>query len=149
MEHPSPARLYATVGGALLFLAGILGFFYGASFGGPGSVEHALGALRVNGWLNALHVVLGAMGLLLAGVAARAYSLAAGLLLTALAVWGWALGGGGAILGFLPAAGGDEALHLALGLLGLAAAKGTPRAAPGRFGRPPSKPRAEAAGEGA
>jgi uncharacterized protein DUF4383 len=130
MEPPSPARLYAAAVGAFLVLVGILGFFYTASFGSPGSVEHELGALRVNGWLNVLHIATGALGLLLAGAAARRYSLAMGALYTVLAIWGWALGPGDAILGFLPASGGDEALHLVLGLLGLGAAAGTPRAEP-------------------
>ncbi|HVD86452.1 MAG TPA: DUF4383 domain-containing protein [Solirubrobacterales bacterium] len=155
MEAPSPARLYATVAGALLVVLGILGFFYTASFGSPGTVEHALGALRVNGWLNVLHIATGALGLLLAGVAARQYSLAVGLLYTVLAIWGWSIGAGEAILGFLPAAGGDEALHLALGLLGLAAAAGTPRrrprGLPATKGVPKeprsSKPRAKVAGK--
>ena len=132
MEAPSPARLYAAAVGALLVVLGILGFFYSASFGGSGSVEEALGVLQVNAWLNVLYLALGALGLLLAGVASRSYALTTGALFTALAVWGWAIGGGELVLGFLPAGGGNETLHLALGLLGLAAAAGTPKPA-----RPP------------
>jgi Domain of unknown function (DUF4383) len=139
MEAASPARLYATAAGALLLVVGILGFFYSASFGSPGAVEGALGVLRVNGWLNALHIATGALGLLAAGYASRPYALAIGALYTVLGVWGLALGSGEAVLGFLPAAGGDEALHLALGVLGLAAAAGTPR--------PSLKPRAQPAGD--
>jgi hypothetical protein len=126
-EAPSPARLYAAIAGALLFLLGIVGFFYGASFGAPGEVADALGGLRVNAWLNLLYAALGALGLLLAGSASRAYALGAGSLLTVLAVWGLALDPGSAILGFLPAAGANETLALVLGLLGLLAAVGTPR----------------------
>ena len=126
-EAPSPARLYAALAGALLFVLGIVGFFYGASFGSPGEVAHALAGLRVNAWLNLLYAALGALGLLLAGTSSRAYALGAGALLTALGVWGLALDPGGAILGFLPAAGANEALALVLGLLGLLAAAGTPR----------------------
>jgi len=137
MEAPSPARLYATVIGALLVAVGILGFFYSASFGAPGSVEPALGVLRVNAWLNLLHVATGALGLLLAGSASRPYALALGFLYTALGIWGLAIGGGDAILGFLPASGGDDALHLALGLLGLAAAAGTQKALPREADGPP------------
>jgi hypothetical protein len=66
-------------------------------------------------------------GLLTAGSFSRSYALGAGLLLTALGVWGLALAPGDAILGFLPAAGGDEALNLTLGILGLLAGAGTPR----------------------
>ena len=128
MEAASPARLYATALGALLLVLGIVGFFYGASFGSPGSVEAALGVLRVNAWLNLLHVATGALGLLLAGVASRRYALVVGALYTALAIWGFAIGAGDAILGFLPAGGADNALHLVIGVLGLAAAAGTPKA---------------------
>jgi Domain of unknown function (DUF4383) len=126
-EAPSPARLYAAAVGALLFVLGIVGFFYGASFGAPGDVAHALAGLRVNAWLNLLYAALGALGLLLAGSASRAYAVGAGTLLTALGVWGLAIAPGAAMLGFLPAAGTNEALALVLGLLGLLAAAGTPR----------------------
>jgi hypothetical protein len=127
-EAPSPARLYAAAAGALLFALGIVGFFYGASFGAPGEVAHALAGLRVNAWLNLLYAALGALGLLLAGGGgSRAYALGTGALLTALGVWGLALDPGAAILGFLPAAGTNEALALVLGLLGLLAAAGTRR----------------------
>ncbi len=131
-EGPSPARLYAALAGALLFALGIVGFFYGASFGAPGEVAHALAGLRVNAWLDLLWAALGALGLLLAGSASRAYALGAGALLTLLGLWGLALDPGAAILGFLPAAGSNEALALALGLLGLLAAAGTPRRRPKR-----------------
>jgi hypothetical protein len=130
MEPASPARLYASAVGALLVILGVLGFFYGSSFGSPGTLDHTLGAFRTNGWENLLWIVVGALGLLLAGVASRAYALVAGLLFTVLGVWGLALDPGSAILGFLPAAGANEALHLVLGILGLLAAAGTPRRAP-------------------
>jgi hypothetical protein len=143
MEPASPARLYATAVGALLVILGIVGFFYGSSFGSPGTLDHTLGALRTNGWLNLLYATLGALGLLTAGSFSRAYALSVGLLLTILGVWGLALDPGAAILGFLPAAGANEALNLSLGLLGLLAFAGTPRdrpvsaavAAPGRASR--------------
>lgn len=142
MEAASPARLYATVAGAFLVLLGLVGFFYSASFGSPGTVDAALGVLRVNGWLNVLYIAVGSLGLLLAAAAPRAYALSAGALFTALAIWGWSLDSGAAILGFLPAAGGDEALALILGLLGLLAAAGTPSPRRRR-----SKPRANPAGQ--
>jgi hypothetical protein len=112
MEAPSPARLYAAVVGALLVVLGLLGFFYDASFGDLDRYEEALGTLEVNGWLNLLYVFTGALGLLAAGIAARGYALAVGLLYTLLAIIDW----------------GTGALHLAIGLLGLAAVAGTPRA---------------------
>ncbi len=149
MEVASPARLYAAAVGALLFVLGILGFFYSASFGGPGTVEEAVAVLEVNAWLNLLHVATGALGLLAASYAARPFALAFGLLYTALAVWGFAIGGSDAILGFLPASSGDDVLHLAVGLLGLAAAAGTPKSRPAARRSRPLEARADAAGEGA
>jgi hypothetical protein len=137
MEPASPARLYATAVGALLLILGIVGFFYGSSFGSPGTLDHTLGALRTNGWLNLLWAALGALGLLTAGAFSRSYALGVGLLLTVLGVWGLALDPGAAILGFLPAAGANEALNLALGLLGLLAAAGTARAKPVERARQP------------
>jgi hypothetical protein len=143
MEPASPARLYATAVGALLVILGIVGFFYGSDFGSPGALDHTLGALRTNGWLNLFYAALGALGLLTAGSFSRAYALTAGALLTVLGVWGLALDPHAAILGFLPASGANETLNLTLGLLGLLAFTGTPRdrpviaaaAAPGRTSR--------------
>jgi hypothetical protein len=77
MEPPSPARLYATLVGAILFVAGILGFFQDLS------------------WLNYLYLASGTIGLIVAGFAARTYALGAGAIYTGLAIWefsdrGWA-----------------------------------------------------------
>jgi hypothetical protein len=126
MEPPSPARLYASASGALLVVLGILGFFYSASFGSPGEVDQMLGVFAVNGWLNVVHIALGAIGLLVAGFAARSYSLWLGLLLIVGGAWGFVIGSDEAILGFLASNLGDDALHLVLGILGVAAAAGTP-----------------------
>ena len=111
MEAPTPARLYAAVAGAVLLVLGILGFFYDASFGALDRYGEALGALQVNGWLNLLYIASGSVGVLVAGVSSRTYSLATGLLYTLLAIVGWGTGW----------------LHLAIGVLGIAAAAGTPR----------------------
>lgn len=70
---PSAARLFATLAGFGLFVYGIVGFFYDASFGSPGGVSDALGLLSVNGWANCFHLLSGAAGLLLAGFAPRRY----------------------------------------------------------------------------
>lgn len=126
MDGPSPARLYASLVGGTLVVAGIVGFFYSASFGAPGSVEDAFGVFAVNAWLNVLHILTGTIGLLAAGYASRQYALWLGLLYTAIAVWGFMLGAGDAILGFLPVNGGDDFLHLAVGVLGIGAALATP-----------------------
>lgn len=92
MEPPSPARLYATLVGAFLFVFGLAGFFEDLS------------------WLNFLHVACGALGLLLAGSAARFYALGLGAIYVGLAVFAFD---------------SDGWLHLTIGLLGLAAAAGT------------------------
>jgi hypothetical protein len=129
MEAASPARLYAAVAGAFLLLLGIAGFFYSASFGAPGDVEKVLGAFEANAWTNLLYVLVGSLGLLAGGISSRRYALVAGALLTVLAIWGFTIDAGDAILGFLPASGADDTLRLVFGLLGLAAAAATPKRA--------------------
>ena len=111
MEPPSPARLFAAAGGAALLLLGILGFFYSASFGGLDEYADGLGGLQVNGWLSLLYVAAGAIGVLVAGVSSRTYSLVVGGLYLVLAIVGW----------------GSEWLNVVVAVLGLAAAAGTKR----------------------
>jgi hypothetical protein len=128
-DGPSPARLYATLVGGVLVIAGIVGFFYSASFGGPGEVDDVLGLLSVNAWHNVFHIATGAIGLLVASMgAARRYALWLGILYLGVAAWGFVLGDGESILGFLPVNTADDFLHLALGLLGVGAALATPQA---------------------
>jgi hypothetical protein len=127
IDGPSPARLYATLIGGVLVVAGIVGFFYSASFGSPGEVDDVFGVLSVNAWHNVFHVATGALGLLVAGYAARQYSLCLGVLYLALAGWGFVIGSGAqVVLGFIPVNTADDFLHLVLGLLGVAAAFATP-----------------------
>ncbi len=126
MDAPSPARLYATAGGAALVVFGIVGFFYSASFGSPGAVDEIFGAFATNGWDNVAHILTGVLGLLAADYASRRYSLWLGSFYVVLGFWGFALGSGEAVLGFLPVNTGDNVLHLALGALGLLAARATP-----------------------
>jgi hypothetical protein len=128
MEPASPARLYATVAGALLVVLGIVGFFYDASFSSLGDLQRALGAIDVNAWFNLLYLVTGAIGVLVAGVASRQYSLAMGLLYTLLGIFGL----------------GTEWLHLTIGVLGLLAALGTPKSSPVSAKKRASEPRAKA-----
>jgi hypothetical protein len=130
MEPPSPARLYASLVGALLLVLGVVGFFYDASFTSLDDLQPALGAIDVNAWFNLLYVCTGAVGVLVAGVASRRYALATGLLYTLLGIFGLGTGW----------------LHLAVGLLGLAAVAGTPK--PERAGvKRRSEPRAKPARE--
>jgi hypothetical protein len=136
MDGPSPARLYATAAGTALVVFGIVGFFYSASFGSPGEVKEAFGAFAVNGWDNVLHILLGVLGLIAADYASRRYSLWIGALFVGLALWGFTIGSGEAILGFLPVNTGDNLLHLVLGVLGVLAALGTPAAKEKEKGSP-------------
>lgn len=126
MEGATPARLYATLIGVVLVIAGIGGFFYSSSFGSPGHVGDMFGIFAVNGWHNVIHIVTGAIGLLVAGYAARQYALWLGTAYLAIALWGLILGAGHSILGIVPISTGDNLLHLALGLLGIGAARATP-----------------------
>jgi hypothetical protein len=68
MAPPSPARLFATLAGIVLFTAGIVGFFFDLS------------------WLNYLYVAAGAAGLLLAGRIPGLYALCIGAIFTAMAI---------------------------------------------------------------
>jgi hypothetical protein len=135
METSSPARLYATVAGAVLTIAGIIGFFYSSSFGSPGTVDDMLGIFAVNGWQNVVHIATGLLGLAAAGYAARTYALAVGLFYLVIAVWGFIIGSGDSILSIVPVNAADNVVHLLLGLAGLAAGAASParagtRAAP-------------------
>jgi hypothetical protein len=142
MEGASPARLYATLIGGTLLVVGIIGFFYTASFGSPGEVDDVFGIFAVNGWHNVVHILTGALGLLVAGYAAREYAFGLGAVYTVVAVWGFIIGSGDSILGFIPVNTEDNLLHLALGLLGLAAGAATPAEAVRSERREPTAPAA-------
>jgi len=118
--------LYATLVGGTLVIAGIIGFFYSSSFGSPGNVDAVFGILDVNGWHNILHIVTGGLGLLAAGYAARQYALGIGVVYIAIAIWGFIIGDGHSILGFIPVNTEDNFLHVILGVLGVAAGVATP-----------------------
>jgi hypothetical protein len=126
MANASPARLYATLVGGALVVAGIIGFFYSASFGSPGEVDDVFGILAVNAWHNIVHILTGAIGLLVAGYAARQYALGLGAVYIVIAIWGFIIGSGDSILGFIPVNTEDNFLHLILGVLGIGAGLATP-----------------------
>jgi Domain of unknown function (DUF4383) len=126
MEGATPARLYATLVGGTLVVAGIIGFFYSASFGSPGEVDDVFGILAVNAWHNIVHILTGAIGLLVAGYAAREYALGLGVVYLVVAAWGFIIGSGDAILTIVPVNTEDNILHLILGLLGVGAGLATP-----------------------
>jgi len=117
------------VAGATLVLAGIVGFFYSASFGSPGDVDAMFGIFDVNGWQNVVHILTGSVGLVAfaAGAGpARQYALGLGAAYLVIAVWGFVTGGDDSILGIVPVNTADNVLHLLVGLAGLAAGLAAP-----------------------
>ena len=144
MEEASPARLYCLLVGAVLVIAGIIGFFYEASFASGDSIreDDVFGILAVNGWHNLVHIAVGALLLVFAGSAARAAALLVGVLYIVLCILGFIATGNGGI-GFIaehdtliklvPVNNEDNVLHLVLGVTGVLAAFATrpgARAAP-------------------
>ena len=122
----SPARLYALVVGATLVAAGIIGFFYSASFSvDPVERGAVLGLLDVNGWHNVVHIATGVLGLILFRSAARAYALGLGAVYLLVFVLGLVVGDGGNLLGIIPINTADNVLHLLLGIAGVAAGLAT------------------------
>ena len=120
----TPASLYAGLIGAVLLVAGIIGFFYSASFGSPGNVDAVLGILDVNAWHNLIHVLSGALGLLAFASgprASRTYALVFGVVYIVVAIWGIIIGSNESILGFIPINTEDNILHVILGVLGVGA----------------------------
>jgi hypothetical protein len=139
----TPASLYAGLIGAVLLVAGIIGFFYSAAFGTPGNVDAVLGILDVNGWHNLVHIASGALGLLAFAsgpAASRTYALAFGAIYIVVAIWGFIIGSGESILTLIPVNTEDNILHLILGVLGLGAyAASDPAAADRRGGAPAAR----------
>jgi hypothetical protein len=119
-------------------IAGIIGFFYSASFGSPGKVDAVFGILDVNAWHNIVHIATGALGLAVAGYAARQYALGLGIVYIAIAIWGFIIGSHESILGFIPVNIEDDFLHLILGLLGVGAGLATPPSRGARASVPPT-----------
>ena len=87
--------------------------------------------LGVNGWHNVVHLLSGLAGLALfrSYSGARAYAIGLAVVYTVVAIWGFVIGGGESILGFLPVNTEDNVLHLLIALAGLFAGLGT-RATP-------------------
>lgn len=139
VNRPTPARLYCTLAGAFLVIAGIVGFFYSSGFdtganGVARDADEVFGVFAVNGWSNFFAIAVGLLGLALANTAARSYALGIGLLFLVFAIWGFA-DGDDVILGLFAANGADSVLDLILGLTGVAAGAASPA--------PAKKPRAK------
>ena len=105
-----------------------MGFFYSGAFGSPGKVKDVFGVLGVNGWHNLVHLATGLLGLAVwrSYGGARAYAIGLGVVYTAVAIWGFVIGSGESILGFLPVNSEDNVLHLLIALAGLFAGLATP-----------------------
>jgi hypothetical protein len=122
----TPARLYATVFGAVLVIAGIIGFFYNSTFTSNERIhDDVFGILAVNGWHNVVHIATGLLGLLMMSTAAREYALGLGVVYIGVAIWGFVLGTGHSILSIVPVNTADNVLHLVIGLAGIAAGLAT------------------------
>jgi hypothetical protein len=128
----SPAQLYALIFGAVLTLAGIIGFFYNSEFTSNKHVRDAVfGILDVNGWHNVVHVLTGIVGLAAAASysSARGYALGLGVVYLVVAIWGFIIGDGASILSIIPVNTEDNILHLLIGVTGIAAGMATPAVA--------------------
>jgi hypothetical protein len=118
--------------GLSLTAVGIVGFFYSGAFDSPGKVKDVFGVLSVNGWHNLVHIATGLAGLAVwrSYGGARAYALALGVVYTVVAIWGFVIGSGESILGFLPVNSEDNVLHLLIALAGVFAGFATPATPP-------------------
>jgi Domain of unknown function (DUF4383) len=136
MAESSPARLYCLLVGAVLVVAGIIGFFYEASFDTGDSIrtDKAFDVLAVNGWHNLVHLAIGALLLVAAQGAARAAAMFVGVLYIALCILGFIATGDGGIafiaenavlIDLVPVNDEDNVLHLILGITGIVAALAT------------------------
>ncbi len=125
MQAASPARLYATLVGAALTIAGIIGFFYEASFavGDDIRTDKVFDILAVNGWHNVVHIATGALGLAVAGsyIGSRNYAIGLGAVYIGVAIWGFVIGDGESILSIIPINTEDNILHLLIAVAGLGA----------------------------
>ena len=132
MEGSSPARLYCLLIGGVLVVAGIIGFFYEASFavGNEVVADEVFGILAVNGWHNLVHIAIGGLLLIAAGGAARPAALFVGVLYLILAGLGFIATGGdgigfvaenGVLIDLVPVNDEDNLLHVILGVTGVIA----------------------------
>jgi hypothetical protein len=130
LDGRSPAQIYALVFGVFLVAAGIIGFFYEASFetGDEAQADKVFDILAVNGWHNLVHIATGALGLAVVGSwsGARNYAIGFGVIYVGLGVWGLLLDNPDLWLDFVPLNDEDNVLHLLIGVAGLGAGFATP-----------------------
>jgi Domain of unknown function (DUF4383) len=142
MADRSPAQVFGLVVGITLVAAGILGFFYNASFGtGDGTERDAvLGILDVNAWHNIVHIATGAIALALAGSysGSRAYAIAFGVVYLLVTALGFIAGDGEEIFNLIPVNTEDNILHLLIGIAAIGAGLATPAREPRGTGQHPA-----------
>ncbi len=130
MGERSPAQVFALVIGLTLVAAGVLGFFYNASFGtGDGTERDAvLGILDVNAWHNLVHLASGVIGLAVAGSyrGARTFAFAFGAVYLVVTALGFIAGDGDEILNIIPINTEDNILHALFTIAGFGAGLATP-----------------------
>lgn len=134
MSRTSPAQVYCLVFGATLLAAGVIGFFYEASFSTGDEVERdaVFGILAVNGWHNVVHIVSGVALLAFAGsyAGARSFTLMFSLVYALITVLGFIYGDGDVIFDVIPINTEDNILHLLIALAGFTAYAATPEEPP-------------------
>jgi hypothetical protein len=130
----SPAQVYCLVIGVALVAAGILGFFYNASFDTGDGLERdaVLGILDVNAWHNLVHIATGLLGLAVAASysGSRAYAIGLGIVYLVVMLLGFIAGDGEEIFNLIPVNTEDNILHLLLGIAGIGAGLATPAREP-------------------
>jgi len=117
----SAAQTWSRLIGFTLVLVGAIGFAYSSAFGSPGETDAVLGIFDVNGFHNLVHIATGLFGLALAGSysGARGYCFLLAGAYTVVAIWGFVIGDGEAILSILPVNTEDNFLHLFIALVSL------------------------------
>jgi hypothetical protein len=123
MEGKTLAQIYALVLGAVLVVVGIVGFLVEPSFAvGDDAQRGTLIAFDINGWHNVVHLLSGAVGLVMARTAANArlFSIGYGVVYVVVTILGFAVGDGGLLLSIIPINTADNLLHLLIAVSGIA-----------------------------
>ena len=130
----SPAQTFSFLFGAVLTVAGIVGFFYNGNFSAGSHIpsDEVFGLLSVNGWHNIVHLLTGLVGLKAARSwsGARTYSYAVFVLYTVIFILGLAYGTHDAVLSLIPINAADDALHGIIAAAALVAGLATPDVPP-------------------
>jgi len=119
----TPAQWYSLIFGAVLLLAGILGFFANSDFEVGNNVQgDELIVFEVNAWHNIIHIASGLAGLALASRAdtARLFALGFGAVYLLVTLWGL-IDGEDILFGVAPINPADNILHLLIAIAGIAA----------------------------